>query len=78
MSIKKEFYKLNKTDFDLYLNGLKNSKETKFFLNRAYFFYPSTDVNNSLIELNKLQWEFDNIMTSYSFFARKRIIESFI
>lgn len=77
MSIKKEFYKLNKTDFNLYLDGLKNSKETKFFLNRAYFFYPSTDVNNSIIELNKLQWEFDNIMTSYSLFGQKKIIEKF-
>ncbi len=81
MSIKSKFYKLPKKEFAVYLDNLKSSPETKFFLTsttKPYFYHPDSVINSLFLELNKAQWEFDRIMDSFSKFAKQQIIISFL
>ena len=81
MSIKNKFHTLNKKEFDEYLNKLKESEGTLFFLScfdKSFFYYQSNEIDQLLLSLNKAQWKFDNLINSFSFFAKNQIIQSYL
>ena len=81
MSIKNKFHTLNKKEFDEYLNKLKESEGTLFFLScfdKSFFYYQSNEIDQLLLSLNKAQWKFDNLINSFSYFAKNQIIQSYL
>ena len=81
MSIKNKFHQLNKKEFDSYLNSLLSSNGTIKFLSmgkKTYFYYQSNEIDQLLLTLNKLQWKFDSIIDSFSMFAKRQVIQSFL
>lgn len=80
MDIKKEFYKLNKEDFDKLINSLINCRTTLSFSlnNKKYYFYEENEINNLLIELHLLDFEFNLLINSFSSFSKDKILESFM
>lgn len=53
MSVKSNYFKMNKEEFENYLNNLKHSSSSIHLLNNKYFYYLSTKTNNLIITLNK-------------------------
>ena len=53
MSVKSNFFKLNKTDFDKYLNDLKTSNNSIHLLEDKFFFNQTVEISNMVISLNK-------------------------
>lgn len=78
MSVKSNFFKLNKTDFDKYLNDLKNSNNSIHLLEDKFFFNQTVEISNMVISLNKKIMELDFIINSFTEFSKKQIIQSFI
>lgn len=81
MSIKNKFHTLDKKEFDEYLNKLKESEGTLIFLScfdKSFFYYQSNEIDQLLLSLNKAQWKFDNLINSFSYFAKKQIIQSYL
>ena len=81
MSIKNKFHTLNKKEFDEYLNKLKESEGTLIFLScfdKSFFYYQSNEIDQLLLSLNKAQWKFDNLINSFSYFAKNQIIQSYL
>ena len=80
MSVKSKFYQLSKDDFDTYLASIKNREETRRFLGdwgREYFYYGEKEIDELILKINKLQWEFDQLMDSFSEFGRGQLLISF-
>lgn len=76
MSIKNKFHTLNKKEFDEYLNKLKESEGTLIFLScfdKSFFYYQSNEIDQLLLSLNKAQWKFDNLINSFSYFAKIKL-----
>ena len=68
-AIKKNYYKLNKEEFDLYLSNLKNDpRSVKFFewLKNNYFFILDDEIVNKILQLNKWQNKLDILYNGYS------------
>ena len=81
MSVKNKFHTLNKKEFDEYLNKLKESEGTLIFLScfdKSFFYYQSNEIDQLLLSLNKAQWKFDNLINSFSYFAKNQIIQSYL
>lgn len=78
MNIKSNYLKLNKDDFDKYLDDLKRSSNSIPLLDEKFFFNQSIDISNMLITLNKKIVELDFIINSLTEFSKKQIIQSFI
>jgi len=78
MSLKNTYFKMGKKEFDIYLKNLKESNNTIHLLNNKYFFVQSIDVLNMALELNKKMTKLDMILNSYSEFAKRQIIQSFL
>ena len=81
MSIKNKFHTLDKKEFDEYLNKLKESEGTLIFLSyfdKSFFYYQSNEIDQLLLSLNKAQWKFDNLINSFSYFAKNQIIQSYL
>lgn len=78
MSIKSNYFKLNKDDFDKYLDDLKRSSNSIHLLDEKFFFNQSVDISNMLITLNKKIVELDFIINSLTEFSKKQIIQSFM
>lgn len=78
MSIKSDYFKMNRDDFNNYLTSIKNSSNTINLLNDKYFFYNTIELNNKIIKLHKDIQNFDNIINSFSNFSKRQIIQSFL
>ena len=78
MSIKSNYFKMSKEEFDKYLNELKKSNNTIQLFNGRYFYNPTLDSINLTIELNKKMFELDSIINSFTDFAKNQIIQSFL
>ncbi len=78
MSIKSNYFKMDKEEFNIYLKNLKESNNVIHILNDKYFFVQSLDIQNKILELNKKIIEFDLLINSFSNFAKKQIIQSFL
>ena len=78
MSIKSNYFKMDKEEFNIYLKNLKESNNVIHILNDKYFFVQSLDIQNKILELNKKIIEFDLLINSFSDFAKKQIIQSFL
>lgn len=78
MSVKSQFFKLNETDFDSYLQDLKESSNSIHLLDGKFFFNQSLDVTNQVIELNTKIVRLDCLIDSFSSFSKKQIIQSFL
>lgn len=78
MSVKSNYFKLDKKAFNEYLNNLKKSTTTISFFNGKYFFVHTNETINLLIELNKKIILFDSLINGFTNFARKQILQSFL
>lgn len=78
MSVKSNYFKMDKQDFEIYLNHLKDNAETIHIMDGSYFYYPSSDITNQIVELNKRMLELDSIIDSFSDFAKNQIVQSFL
>lgn len=78
MNVKSNYFKLNKSDFDKYLNDLKHASNTINLLDGKFFFNQSIEIFNMLLVLNKKILELDFIINSFTNFLKKQIIQSFI
>lgn len=78
MSVKSDYFKMEKDIFDRYLNDLKNSKDTLFVLDKKYFYYQSIENFNLIISLNKKMGQIDLLISSLSSFTKSQILQSFL
>ena len=78
MNIKSNYFKMGKEEFDTYLTNIKASNNVIHLLNNKFFFDQSNGITNLIINLNKKMFELDNLVNSFSSFARNQIILSFL
>ena len=67
--IKKNYYKLNTDEFDVYINNLKNDPRGAGFFNwmeKNYFFILDEEVISKILQLNKQQSKLDALYRGYS------------
>ena len=69
MSVKSNFFKLNKTDFDKYLNDLKTSNNSIHLLEDKFFFNQTVEISNMVISLFSMYSTL--IITSVRFLSKK-------
>ena len=72
---------LTNLEFEKYLDNIKNNPDTlHFFINTdtPYFFLLNNEITLKLIELHSQSWHFDNLLNSFSDFAKNQIIQSFL
>lgn len=78
MSVRSDYFKLEKSIFDRYLTNLKESKDTLFVLDKKYFYSPSIEILNLIISLNKKMNEIDLLFNTFSNFAKGQILQSLL
>lgn len=78
MSVRSDYFKLEKSIFDHYLNNLKESKDTLFVLDKKYFYCPSMETLSLIVLLNKKMNEIDLLFNSFSNFAKGQILQSLL
>lgn len=78
MSVRSDYFKLEKPIFDRYLTNLKESKDTLFVLDKKYFYSPSIEILNLIITLNKKMNEIDLLFNTFSNFAKGQILQSLL
>ena len=78
MSVRSDYFKLEKSIFDRYLTNLKESKDTLFVLDKKYFYCPSIEILNLIISLNKKMNEIDLLFNTFSYFAKGQILQSLL
>ena len=78
MNIKSNYFKMGKEEFDAYLTNIKASNNVIYLLNDKFFFDQSNGITNLIINSNKKMFELDNLVNSFSSFARNQIIQSFL
>ena len=78
MSVRSDYFKLEKSIFDHYLNNLKESKDTLFVLDKKYFYCPSMETLDLIIALNKKMNEIDLLFNTFSNFAKGQILQSLL
>ena len=80
-SIKKKYYKLSSKEFNKYIDSIKNDSETIVLfkkLDKQYYFKMDNELYNALLDLHLKQKEFDLLINSFSDFAQKQIIQSYL
>ncbi len=78
MSVKSNYLKMNREEFEMYLKELKQSLNCIHILNDKFFYNSTFEINNLVIELNKKIVQLDNLINSFSSFAQKQIIQSIL
>ncbi len=78
MSIRSNYFKMNKKDFESYLSDLKRSDNTIKILGDRYFFNQSPECMELILKLRDKLHDFDVLMNSFTSFSRKQIIQSFL
>lgn len=77
MSVKSKIFKMNKEEFENYLNNLKHSSSSIHLHNNKYFYYLSTKTNNLIITLNKKIIELDVLINCFTFFLNDKLLNHF-
>lgn len=77
MSVKSNYFKMNKEEFENYINNLKHSSSSIHLLNNKYFYYLSTKTNNLIITLNKKIIELDALINCFTFFLNDKLLNHF-
>ncbi len=75
------YYKLPKQEFEQHLKEIKNSQNTIHILESvgdSYFYFPTNELNDLFLKLNQKQWELDYLFQSFSSFAKKQLVQSFL
>lgn len=78
MNIKKLFYTMDTDAFESYIHNIKNDPGTISVLSGKYFLFPDKEINDSIIQLHRIQTEFDAVAHSFSDFSQKQIIQSYL
>ncbi len=81
MNLKKQYYSMDRDQFDDYLTSLKNDPETvRFFATRPdnTFFHTDNESVRLLLELHRQQMQFDQLVASLSSRKKDFISESLI
>ena len=80
-SLEKEYYKLSSSEFNCLLDTLRNNPDTIHIFKEdphPFFYLQNNEISKRLLQLHKDQWEFDQLISSFSEFARNQIIQSFL
>lgn len=78
MDIEKNYFKMSKDEFESYINYLKRSDNAIFLFKNKYFFIPTIEIVNLVATLHTKMFELDNLVNSFSNFAKKQIVQSFL
>ncbi len=78
MSVKSNYFKMNKSEFDIYLKNLKESQSTILFLDNNFFYVQNIESLNLIIDLHKKINELDTLINSFTNFSKNQIIQSFL
>ncbi len=78
MSVKSNYFKMNKEEFDIYLEDLRNSKSTINLLDNKFFYVQNIESLNLIIDLHKKISELDLLINSFTDFSKNQIIQSFL
>lgn len=78
MSVKANYFKMEKSEFEKYLDGLKNANSSIRLLNGKYFYSLNVETNKLIIALNKKIIELDTLINSFTSFSKQQIIQSFL
>ena len=79
MDIKKKFYTMKPDEFKTYLSNLKNDDSCVSIFedtNPSYFFVVDMEINQALLNLNKMQYQLDIIFDSFTDVQKKMIRQS--
>lgn len=78
MSVKSNYFKMSRDEFNEYYKTLKSSPNTINILDGKFFYVPTIDCNKIILELEKKSIELDNLINSISNFSKKQIVQSFL
>lgn len=78
MNIKKLFYTMDTDAFESYIHNIKNDPGTISVLSGKYFLFPDKEINDSIIQLHRIQTEFDAVAHSFPDFSQKQIIQGYL
>ncbi len=78
MSVKTDYFKMDKKDFENHLNQLKQREDCVHLLDDKFFYCPSSNTMNQIIELNKQIQDLDSLIKSFTEFVQKQIVQSFL
>ena len=78
MNIRKLYYTMKEDDFHSYLNQVKTDPSAVSVLSDTFFCYPDQDLNDRILQIHKSQKDFDSVISTFSDFAQKQIIQSYL
>ena len=78
MTIKSNYFTMNKDDFNDYLLELKKSNNTINLLDNNFFYVQNVTSSNLIITLKTKVNELDLLINSFTDFTKKQIIQSFL
>lgn len=78
MSVKSNYFKMDKSDFENYLSNLKQSDNTILLLGKKYFYTQTSNILDLIIQISKKMVEFDYLINSFTNFSKKQIVQSFL
>lgn len=78
MNIKSNYFKMNKEEFKNYLDNLKKSKNSIHLMDDNFFYVPTYETTNLILEVNKKINKLDLLINSFIDFNKNQIIQSFL
>ncbi len=78
MSVKTNYFKMEKQEFEDYLNRLKKTEGSIQLLDDKCFYYPSLDIMYRIIGMYKQVAELNSLIGSFSAFSKRQIVQSFL
>lgn len=78
MSVKSNYFKMDKDEFNQYLDKLKNSTNNIFILDNKFFYNQDLDSTNSILKFNEKFYKFNSLINSFTSFSKNQIIQSFL
>ena len=78
MSVKSNYFKMGKEEFNEYLNNLKKENNSIHLLNNNFYYNNCYNSNNMILVLNNKITEFNFLIESFSQFVKHQIVQSFL
>lgn len=78
MTIKKQYFKLSKEEFEKYIDELRNDNHAYHFFGNEFFFVPTKQTNELILSLHKKQLEIDSFINNLDEYKKQTIINFFI
>lgn len=78
MSVKSNYFKMGKEEFNEYLNDLKKENNSIHLLNNNFYYNNCYNSNNMILVLNNKITEFNFLIESFSQFVKHQIVQSFL